>query len=355
MIESTIFPYESEKDIQKYWSDIQKIYTHIVDEKSREIYTYRLLLTFTEDVRYIRELVLSTDVGKEFKNFLNKQNKIYIYGAGIRGKRLVQMFPTMKWEKYIDKKCEGTCNDIDIIRPSELKLDDDAIVLITNYEGFTEIKENLLALGIQRNQLVCMNDFEVKAQENQYFEERCVRNFKNTSGGFIDAGCFDGRDCIRFMKSSLNSNTSIYAFEPDSTNYQECRKILSGYKNIQIYNMGLSDATKEEIFLSDKGEKARVASDGNCSIKLDSIDNLLNGKQMGVIKMDIEGSEKKALLGARHHIESDHPNMMISIYHKIEDVIEIPKLLLDINSEYRFAFGHYSVGSASETVIYVFE
>ena len=71
--------------------------------------------------------------------------------------------------------------------------------------------------------------------------------------------------------------------------------------------------------------------------------------------MDIEGSEKKALIGARKHIESDKPNMMISIYHKIEDIIEIPRLLLEMNPEYRFAFGHYSIGSASDTVLYVFE
>ena len=64
---------------------------------------------------------------------------------------------------------------------------------------------------------------------------------------------------------------------------------------------------------------------------------------------------KSALIGTKIHIQQDKPNMMISIYHKIEDIVEIPKLLLDINPKYKFAFGHYSIGSASETVIYVFE
>lgn len=355
MNEKSIFPYESEINIQQYWSDIQEIYKHIVDEKSKEIYTYRLLLTLTGDVKYIRKLILCTDVGKEFERFLNVQNKVYIYGAGMRGKRLVQMFPEMRWKNYIDKQCVGMCNGIEIIKPEKVRLEKDAIILISNYEGFEEIKSDLLGFGIEEQQIVCINDFEIKAQENQYFEERCVNYFKKTNGNFIDAGCFDGRDCIRFLSSSLNNNTSIYAFEPDSVNYQECKKVLYGYENVRIYNLGLSDSKKEETFLSDKGEKARVSNDGNCLIKMDTVDHLMDGKPIGFIKMDIEGSERRALIGARQHIEIDKPNMMISIYHKMEDIVEIPKLLLEIHPEYRFAFGHYSVGSASDTVLYVFE
>lgn len=354
-MEHTIYPYKSKSNIQSYWSDIQKIYEHIVDEKSKDIYVCRLLLAFTEDEKYIRKLVLSTQTGKEFRKFLDKQKEIYIYGAGIRGKRLVRMFPEMRWRKYIDKKCTGICNGIDIINPDALQLESDGIILITNYEGHAEIAEDLMARGIPKSQIASVADFETKAQENQYFEERCIKNFKNTAGVFIDAGCFDGRDCIRFMESSLNHNTSIYAFEPDQANYQNCKKALNDYKTVKVYNLGLSDLNKEEVFLSDKGEKARITSEGNCSINLDTIDRLMGDKQVGIIKMDIEGSEREALEGAREHIASDKPNMMISIYHKIEDAIEIPKLLLEVYPEYKFAFGHYSVGSASETVIYVFE
>lgn len=354
-MEHTIFPYKSKLNKQDYWSDIQKIYERIVDEKSKDIYVCRLLLAFTEDEKYIRRLVLSTQTGKAFQKFLAEQKGIYIYGAGIRGKRLVRMFPEMKWKKYIDKKCTGVCNGIDIISPDALQPEPDTVILITNYEGYTEITEDLQARGIPKEQIVSVAEFETNAQENQYFEERCIRNFKNTTGAFIDAGCFDGRDSIRFIESSLYHNTPIYAFEPDHTNYQNCKKALKDLKTVKVYNSGLSDLKKEESFLSDKGEKARVTSEGNCSISLDTIDHLMNEKRVGTIKMDIEGSEKEALEGAREHIASDRPNMMISIYHKIEDAIEIPRLLLEICPKYRFSFGHYSVGSASETVIYVFE
>ena len=182
-----------------------------------------------------------------------------------------------------------------------------------------------------------------------------INNFKTTSGDFIDAGCYDGRDCVRFLESTLNNNSFVYGFEPDKTNYQKCKRILGDFKNVSVYDLGLSDSKKEKLFLSDEGEKARVTNSGNCMVKMDTLDNFMSDKLVGFIKMDIEGSEKSALLGARRHIENDKPNMMISVYHKAEDMIVIPKLLLDISPEYRFAFGHYSVGRACDTVMYAFE
>lgn len=156
------------------------------------------------------------------------------------------------------------------------------------------------------------------------------------------------------MESAAHNENPIYAFEPDPVNYQTCMDKLSHYPDIKVYNMGLSNEQEEASFLSGKGEKARIAEDGNCHIKIDTIDNILGNENIGFIKMDIEGNEKKALEGARGHIEKNAPNMMISIYHKIEDILEIPKLLMDINPYYRFALGHYSLGIA-ETVLYVFE
>ena len=131
---------------------------------------------------------------------------------------------------------------------------------------------------------MCLSDIEREVHEDQYFERRCIKNFKKTDGDFIDAGCFDGRECIRFLKSELNNNAGIHAFEPDGKNYLECNKSLIDYKNIKIYDLGLSDSQKEEMFLSEKGEKARVTREGNCSIKLDTIDHLMDGKKLGLLK-----------------------------------------------------------------------
>lgn len=353
MNERLLFLYKSEDGVQGYLETLHSVYSRIVDETSRQIYQYRLLMTFTGDIKYIRKSVLATEVGKGFQDFLAIQNKIYLYGAGIRGQRIVKMFPEMHWEGYIDRQKEGTCNGLEIVNPEQFTLKDGEIILITNLEGYDEIKESLVSYGINKDAIYTLNEFEVKAHQNQYFEERCIKCFSEKQGGFIDAGSFDGGDCIKFSKSTLNHNNSMYAFEPDKENYNNCKRILGNFNNMEIFNIGLSNVSQQVYFLSDRGECSRIAEQGNSMVNIDTIDSVMGEKRIGFIKMDIEGNEKEAIIGARRHIEKDKPNMMISVYHKLEDVIEIPKLLLEMNPDYRFALGHYSVCNA-DTVLYAF-
>ena len=45
----------------------------------------------------------------------------------------------------------------------------------------------------------------------------------------------------------------------------------------------------------------------------------------------------KVLKGARQSIIKCKPQILISIYHKKEDLIEIPEYLLSLNKNYRFS------------------
>ena len=67
--------------------------------------------------------------------------------------------------------------------------------------------------------------------------------------------------------------------------------------------------------------------------------------------MDIEGSELEALKGAAETIKKWRPKLAISIYHKYEDIIEIPEYILSIVPDYSFYIRHYS-SDIWETVLY---
>lgn len=60
------------------------------------------------------------------------------------------------------------------------------------------------------------------------------------------------------------------------------------------------------------------------------------------IKMDVEGAELGALIGATGVIRAFKPRLAISGYHKPEDLWEIPQKLKDLNPRYELTFGHHS-------------
>ena len=87
-------------------------------------------------------------------------------------------------------------------------------------------------------------------------------------------------------------------------------------------------------------------------IETRALDDVLAGKRITFIKMDIEGAEYEALLGARKLITETRPRMAISVYHKFEDFVTLAALVLEMHPDYRIAFRHYGFDEL-ETVMYV--
>lgn len=85
----------------------------------------------------------------------------------------------------------------------------------------------------------------------------------------------------------------------------------------------------------------------NPSVPLDEIVE----DRITFIKMDIEGAEHNALLGAEKTIKKYHPKLAICVYHSIEDYIILPLMLKQFNPNYKFYFRQHSATS-SESVIY---
>ena len=67
--------------------------------------------------------------------------------------------------------------------------------------------------------------------------------------------------------------------------------------------------------------------------------------------MDIEGSELKALIGARNTIVKYHPKLFICIYHKAADPYEIVNYIREMSTEYKLFLRCHHVNGA-EVVLY---
>lgn len=72
------------------------------------------------------------------------------------------------------------------------------------------------------------------------------------------------------------------------------------------------------------------------------LDRALEGKQITLIKMDIEGYEWGALHGGRMSIQKWNPKMAICLYHCLEDLWRIPIYIKQLNPEYKLYLRHHS-------------
>ena len=141
----------------------------------------------------------------------------------------------------------------------------------------------------------------------------------------------------------FNINT---AFNPDLSNL------------IKLIEQPVSDKSGDSVYFKDFGPGSKVAFEpfegqtGTCkTISIDDFVKSNNIQNIDFIKMDIEGSETAALIGAIETIKKFKPKLAIAIYHSVDDLVNIPTWILNLDLDYEIFIGHYTI-HAEETVCF---
>lgn len=189
--------------------------------------------------------------------------------------------------------------------------------------------------------------------DSQYFQEDIIQI--SDQEVFVDCGAFRGETVLDFIKYAKNKNVNtwkkIITFEPEPENYDYMRNALSTVENIEMIQAGVySESTVLHINTGD-GSNSAISQNGDFAIPVKSIDDVLDGDEATFIKMDVEGSEMSALIGAERTIRTYKPKLAICIYHKREDFIDIPRYIKSLRDDYKFYIrNHDSAGI--ECVLY---
>lgn len=156
----------------------------------------------------------------------------------------------------------------------------------------------------------------------------------------FDAGAYDGDSIKDFLNAVDRQYQKIIACEPDKGNMKKLQEFIKteNLKNIKTVCKGLADGEKLLKYNSTGTMMSVIAEEGKEEIHVDSIDNILEDAPVTIIKMDIEGYEKKALLGAKQTIRKYKPMLFISAYHKKDDLFSIQRMIKSFSEEYRFFF-----------------
>ncbi|OUP06746.1 hypothetical protein B5F35_15100 [Anaeromassilibacillus sp. An200] len=170
---------------------------------------------------------------------------------------------------------------------------------------------------------------------------------------FLDVGSCNLRDSI-YLRDHCRHVKKVYAFEPDLENYKVCERNKETYQfpEVELLPFGAWSEDTTLHFSAVGSGTSCVNDNGEISVSVRAIDHVIpEEEQVTFIKMDIEGSELEALKGARHTIQRCKPKLAISLYHKPEDMTEIPLYIQSLVPEYKFYVRHHS-NCYTETVFY---
>lgn len=148
---------------------------------------------------------------------------------------------------------------------------------------------------------------------------------------FVDCGAYNGDTISRFL-SFAPRYEHIYAFEPDKKTFKKLEKNTAGLENIELFNTAVSDKAETLYFDIGKGRGSKLG--GKVEIPTLTLDSTV--KEATILKFDTEGFEEKALNGGCELIKRCHPRMVLSAYHKIDDLWRLPRTVQEIDPSYKF-------------------
>ena len=166
----------------------------------------------------------------------------------------------------------------------------------------------------------------------------------------VDAGAYNG-DTARQMINHFPDIEKIYAIEPDAKTFKKLQKFVAEQDSattILPIHAALWSSEGDGIFAASGNRNSSLLSSSyehkDVSVPLVTVD---------YIKYDVEGAEKEALLGSVQTIQRCHPALAVSLYHRSEDLFDLPLLIHEICPSHRFFLRRVHCLPAWEITLYV--
>lgn len=177
---------------------------------------------------------------------------------------------------------------------------------------------------------------------NTYYFDDDINNIEAT---VLDCGAYIGDSVLNICNAIPEKDIYYYAMEPLKDNIEvinNTKEFWDVCKEFKVYECGVGKKDDKMYFkLPENGYKeggrfVKESSDNIETLEIRAIDNLdIDVKGTLYIKMDIEGAEMDALYGAQDIIKKYHPYLAICLYHRKNDLVDIPLYVKSLYSNYR--------------------
>lgn len=157
----------------------------------------------------------------------------------------------------------------------------------------------------------------------------------------VDGGAYDGDTLRMLQRLHGNRFAHLLALEPDPANFAALAVSAAAFApgKVSCRQVALASAAGT-LHLDATGTAASathtMAGAGTLAVPAEPLDTLLDGAIPTYIKLDIEGAEPDALLGARETIRRHAPVLAICVYHAQDHLWRIPLMLRAWRDDYAF-------------------
>ncbi|MCC6919541.1 MAG: FkbM family methyltransferase [Alphaproteobacteria bacterium] len=164
----------------------------------------------------------------------------------------------------------------------------------------------------------------------------------------VDVGAYNGDSATAYLER-LNGNARVSGLEPLPQNLKALAGTIAAHRFGRAitpvpFGAGAAPASAE-IDSEDEAPDARATlrrkPGATTTIRIETLDRLFAADRVDFIKIDIEGHDPAALMGARELLARDKPGLAVAAYHAPEHLWEIPALLDRLCPGYRIHLGHH--------------
>lgn len=227
-----------------------------------------------------------------------------------------------------------------------------------NSDKFTKVYD---LLSDEKSRKTYADVINAKISGKISFLDRCTENKDNIfkdilrpekDETYIDMGAYNGDTVLEYANLTDCSYGKIYAVEPDSRNFKKLLKNTEALPRIECINaaawsectvLSFSDKSGRQSSL-DPMKKQRIKE-----VKAVTGDSIC--ENASYIKMDVEGAEHEAVLGCEKSLRKG-AKLAAALYHRNEDMFDIPLLVNSINPRYRMYVRHELYIPSWETNLY---
>ena len=341
----------------------------------------------------------------EFDHKLQPNSNVYLYGAGFLGQKFADMLLKhgCKLAGFIET---NVLKKVDPYHNLPIQAPDNyhgSTIVISSFKYYTDMQKKLIELGNDEKSIISplaiFEKFVIPSFQSAYdafdddlskltvldkirflifnapmrpvsayFSCELFHSFAENEV-FIDGGAYDGETSKEFSRIVNGKYKKIYCYEPTVSNYELAVQNLKEMDHVEIVNIGLyskSTILRFKDFGSDQWNAVEDFFMGHewngpamdyaiVEVPVVSLDDFFKDIPVEdwptIIKLDIEGSEREALLGMRNVICTKHPKLIICAYHKIEDFYELANTIKEICPGYTLKLRHYT-DTVLESIIF---